>query len=211
MGGTYPYPQHVMYPPPRVEELITLLTNSPLLAFPDPEEPYILHTDASQDGLGAVLYQKQKGKNRVIAYASRTLSPAEKKYNLHSRKLEFLALKWAITDQFRDYLYYAPSFKVYTDNNPLAHVMSSARLNATGMRWVGELADYRFTVHYRPGKSNGDADGLSRMPQGLDQIALRKNALLKFHMIFCKQMFKWCQWSIATLDGSPSYQLQQEW
>ena len=76
-----------------LEELITLLTNSPLLAFPDPEEPYILHTDASQDGLGAVLYQKQKGKNRVIAYASRTLSPAEKKYHLHSGKLEFLALK----------------------------------------------------------------------------------------------------------------------
>ena len=153
-----------------LKEIITLLTNSPLLAFPDPEEPYILHTDASQDGLGAVLYQKQKGKNRVIAYASRTLSPAEKKYNLHSGKLEFLALKWAITDQFRDYLYYAPSFKVYTDNNPLTYVMSSARLNATGIRWVGELADYRFTVHYRPGKSNGDADGLSRMPQDLDQI-----------------------------------------
>ena len=153
-----------------LEEIITLLTNSPLLAFPDPEEPYILHTDASQDGLGAVLYQKQQGKNRVIAYASRTLTPAEKKYNLHSGKLEFLALKWAVTDQFRDYLYYAPSFKVYTDNNPLTYVMSSARLNATGIRWVGELADYCFTIHYRPGKSNGDADGLSRMPQDLDQI-----------------------------------------
>ena len=120
-----------------LEELITLLKNSPLLAFPDPEEPYILHTDASQDGLGAVLYQKQKGKNRVIAYASRTLSPAEKKYNLHSGKLEFLALKWATTDSCRDYLYYAPSFKVYTDNNSLTYVMSSARLNATGIRWVG--------------------------------------------------------------------------
>ena len=120
-----------------LEELITLLKNSPLLVFPDPEEPYILHIDASQDGLGAVLYQKQKGKNRVIAYASRTLSPAEKKYNLHSGKLEFLALKWATTDSCRDYLYYAPSFKVYTDNNSLTYVMSSARLNATGIRWVG--------------------------------------------------------------------------
>ena len=84
-----------------------------------PEKPYILHTDASQDGLGAVLYQRQGDQLRVIAYASRSLSPAEKKYRLHSGKLEFLALKLAVTEQFKDYLYYAPTFKVFTNNNPL--------------------------------------------------------------------------------------------
>ena len=151
-----------------LRDIIDHLTNPPLLAYPDPAKPYILHTDASQEGLGAVLYQKQDGQTRVIAYASRTLSPAERKYRLHSGKLEFLALKWAITDQFRDYLYYAPFFKVYTDNNPLTYVMTSAKLNATGVRWVGELADYNFTIHYRPGKSNGDADGLSRLPLAID-------------------------------------------
>jgi len=83
--------------------------------------------------------------------------------------LEFLTLKWAIRDQFRDYLYYAPSFKVYTDNNPLTYVLSSAKLNATGLRWVGELSDFNFTIHYRPGKTNIDADTLSRMP--LDDTA----------------------------------------
>ncbi|KAL9977038.1 hypothetical protein ACROYT_G014400 [Oculina patagonica] len=106
---------------------------------------------------------------RVVAYGSRNLTPAEKNYHLHSGKLEFLELKWAICDQFRDYLYYAPSFKVYTYNNTLTYVLSFAKLNATGLRWVGELADFNFTIHYRPGKVNIDADTLSRMP--LDDTA----------------------------------------
>ncbi len=150
--------------------IINLLIKPPLLAYPDPQQPYILHTDASQEGLGAVLYQRQQGKLRVIAYASRTLSQSEKRYHLHSGKLEFLALKWSVTEQFKDYLYYAPSFRVYTDNNPLTYVMSTAKLNATGIRWVGELAEYNFTIHYRPGKKNGDADGLSRMPIEIDKL-----------------------------------------
>ena len=63
------------------------------MAFPDHEKPFIIHTDASNEGLGAVLYQKLDEKMRIIAYGSRTLSPAEKNYHLHSGKLEFLALK----------------------------------------------------------------------------------------------------------------------
>ena len=74
-----------------------------------------MHCDASNQGLGAVLYQTQDGVDRVICYGSRTLSEAEKNYHLHSGKLEFLALKWAITDRFKDYLSYAPHFMVYTD------------------------------------------------------------------------------------------------
>ena len=147
-----------------LEELLGYLTSPPILGFPDYNKSFVLHTDASQDGLGAVLYQKQDGKLRVIGYGSRSLSPAEKNYHLHSGKLEFLALKWAITEHFRDYLYYAPAFTVYTDNNPLTYVLTTAKLNATGHRWVAELADFRFTIKYRPGHSNSDADALSRMP-----------------------------------------------
>lgn len=87
----------------------------------------------------------------------------EQNYHLHSGKLEFLALKWAICDKFRNYLFYAPSFQVYTDN-PLTHVMSTAKLTAVGHRWVGELADFRFVIKYRPGKANVDAHMLSRLP-----------------------------------------------
>ena len=72
----------------------------------------------------------------VIGYGSRTLSPAEQNYHLHSGKVEFLAFKWAITDRFRDYLYYAPSFQVFCDNTPLTYILTSARLDATCHRWV---------------------------------------------------------------------------
>lgn len=119
--------------------------------------------------MGAVLYQKQDNKLKVIGYGSRTLTPAEKNDHLHSGKLEFLVLKWAICNKFRDYLYYAPTFTVYTDNNPLTYVLSSARLNAMGHRWVGELADFHFDIKYRPGKRNADADMLSRYPLDLQQ------------------------------------------
>ena len=147
-----------------LDVLIDKITSPPLLAYPDYDAPFIVHTDASQDGLGAVLYQKQNGTTRVIAYASRTLTPCEQNYHMHSGKLEFLALKWSVTEQFRDYLYYAPEFVVYTDNNPLTYVLTSAKLNATGLRWVGELADFNFEIRYRPGKLNVDADSLSRLP-----------------------------------------------
>ena len=107
-----------------LEELLHYLTTPPLLACPYPNLPYILHTDARQDGLGAVLYQKQNNQLCVIAYASRTLTSAEQNYYMHSGKLEFLALKWAISDHFRDYLYYSPPFVAYTDNNPLTYVLT---------------------------------------------------------------------------------------
>lgn len=151
-----------------LDQLIHMLSNPPVLGYPDFNLPFVLHTDASEQGLGAVLYQRQGGKLRVIAYGSRTLTPAERNYNLHSGKLEFLALKWAISEKFRDYLFYAPHFVVYTDNNPLTYVMSTAKLNAVGHRWVGELADFRFEVKYRPGKVNVDADTLSRLPLDID-------------------------------------------
>ena len=152
-----------------LEKLVDCLVNPPILGYPDYDFPFVLHTDASNEGLGAVLYQRQSGKMRVIGYGSRTLTPAEKNYHLHSGKLEFLALKWAICEQFKDYLYYAPSFTVYTDNNPLMYVLSTAKLNSTGHRWVSELADYNFEIKYRPGKVNKDADTLSRIPLDINQ------------------------------------------
>lgn len=134
------------------------------MAYPDFQRLFVFHKDTSKDGLGAVLYQYQDDIFRFVAYGSRNLTPAEKNYHLHSGKLEFLALKWAICDQFQDYPYYAPSFKVFTDNDPLNCGLSSAKLNATSLCWIGELTDFNFTIHYRPGKANVDADVLSRMP-----------------------------------------------
>ena len=67
-----------------------------------------------------------------------------------------------MTEQFRDYLYYAPEFVVYTDNNPLTYVLTSGKLMPQD--WVGDLADLNFEIRYRPGKLNADADSLSRLP-----------------------------------------------
>jgi hypothetical protein len=160
------------------EEMKRLSTTTPVLAFADYSKPFVLHTDASLDGLGAVLYQEQDGKERVIGYASRSLSSSERNYPVH--KLEFLALKWAVTDKFHDYLY-GNNFKAKTDNNPLTYVLSSAKLDATGHRWVSELANYNFGIEYKSGKSNIDADALSRIkwPQASFRINSQSvNAIL---------------------------------
>ena len=152
-----------------LEELVGHLSNPPIMAYPDFSKAFILHTDARRKGLGAVLYQKHEGVMRVVAYASRALSAAGKNYHLHTRKLEFLALKWAITDQFRDYLYYSPKFTVFTDNNSLTYSLKSTKQNAVVLRWVNELADFHFDVRHRPGKANADADTLSRLPISFEE------------------------------------------
>ena len=140
-------------------------TTVPVLGYPDYSLPFILHTDSSTDGLGAVLYQQlgpnKKDDMRVIAYASRSLSPSEANYAPH--KLEFLALKWAITDKFKEYLCGENKFEVYTDNNPLTYILTSAKLDACGQRWVAALANFNFTLHYKPGSTNTIADALSRI------------------------------------------------
>lgn len=147
-------------------QIIYCLTHTPVLAFADPEQPYILHVDASLQGIGSVLYQEYTNGLRPVAFASRKLSQSEKNYPIH--QLEFLSLKWAVVDKFHDYLYGA-RFTVRTDNNPLTYVLTTAKLNAVGHRWLAALSTYDFDVQYRPGKHNIDADLLSRnFPEGDD-------------------------------------------
>ena len=112
------------------KKLKELCSNTPGLAYPNYTEKFKLYTDASESGLGAVLTQVQNdGKERPIAYASRTLSKSEWNYDAH--KLEFLALKWSVTDRFHEYLY-GGTFNVYTDNNLLTYILTTAKLEAIG-------------------------------------------------------------------------------
>ena len=143
------------------EILKELCVNAPILAFPDYKLPFILHTDSSTEGLGAVPYQKHEGKLRVIAYASRSVTKTESNYPTH--KLEFLALKWAICEKCHEYLYGSTPFGVYTDKNPLTYFLTTAKLDACGQRWVAKLANYNFTIQYISGQSNVEADVLSRI------------------------------------------------
>ena len=151
------------------------LCSPPILAFADYSRPFQLHTDASAQGLGAVLYQEQDGHLRVIAYASRGLKPSESHYPAH--KLEFLALKWSVCEKFQDYLY-GNTFTVFTDSNPMSYVMTTAKLDATGHRWLAELSRYNFDIKYRSGKANTDADVMSRLPTPSDIQEINRDVVV---------------------------------
>ena len=140
------------------------LSTAPVLGYLDFSREFILEIDASLNGLGAILSQQGKdGQIHVIAYASHSLRPSERSmHNYSSAKLELLALKWAVTEKFRDYLL-GLQFQVYTDNNLLAYVMES-KLGASQIQWLSELALFDFVIKYQTGQSNRATDALSHHP-----------------------------------------------
>ena len=138
------------------------ILSAPVLVFPDFNKPFVLETNASKRGLGAVLSQKQDdGCYHPAAFGSRTLTSSEQIY--HRSKVEFLTLKWSVTEHFKEYLAYAP-FTVCMDNNPLTYMLTTPNLDATGHHWVGALASYKFTLEYQKGSDNVAADVLSQVP-----------------------------------------------
>ena len=144
------------------DRLKTLLTTSPITAFPDFSQAFRLYTDASTAGLGAILAQVRDGKERIISCASRALNQAEKSYP--ATKLECLAIVWAVA-KFRPYLMAMP-FEVYTDHYALQWLKTMRTGSALLHRWSATLEEYDFTVHHRPGKIQTHVDGLSRLPVG---------------------------------------------
>ena len=167
--------EHVDLSPEALEafdRLKAVCLQAPILAFPDFDKHFLLETDASGKGLGAVLSQKQAdGRYHPIAYVSHVMNETKQRY--HSNKQEFLALKWAVTEQFHEYL--SPygknrnEFVVHTDNNPLTSIFSSANLDAAGQHWVARLASYNFSLEYQKGKDNTVADFLSQMNERLPE------------------------------------------
>ena len=167
--------EHVDLSPEALEafdHLKAACLQAPILAFPDFDKPFLLETDTSEKGLGAVLFQKQAdGWYHPITYASHVMNKTKQRY--HSNKQEFLALKWAVMEQFHEYL--SPygknrnEFVVRTDNNPLTYIFSSANLDAAGQCWVACLASYNFSLEYQKGKDNTVADFLSLMNECLPE------------------------------------------
>ena len=151
------------------DQLKGVCTTTPILTYAHFTKPFKLHTDASVLGLGAVLYQIHEGLEKVISYASRSLTQSETKYPVH--KLELLGIKQAITKQFHEYLY-GNTFDIHTDNNPLTYVLTAAKLDAMGHRWVASLANYNFHLCYHFERSNVEADALSRINFGKDDQTL---------------------------------------
>ena len=136
------------------QELKEKLTTAPVLAVPNPEEPYVVFTDASSKGLGCVLMQH----DRVIAYGSRQLKNHEQNYPTHD--LELAAVIFALKI-WRCYLYGA-QFQIYSDHKSLKYLFTQRDLNLRQRRWVEYMKDYDFSLHYHSGKANVVADALSR-------------------------------------------------
>ena len=141
-------------------ELKKKLMTSPLLALPRFNLDFILDTDASGEGLGAVLSQVIDGREHVIAYASRVLTKSERKYCATRR--EMLALVWA-TRHFRPYLY-GRRFTLRTDHNSLRWLHNFKEPEGQVARWLELLSEFDYTVIHRPGAQHQNADSLSRKP-----------------------------------------------
>nr|XP_025044422.1 uncharacterized protein LOC112547106 [Pelodiscus sinensis] len=143
-------PQRVVWTPQGVrafEALRQCLVSGPVLRSPDFEKPFLLQTDASEVGLGAVLAQEEEGAEYPVAYLSRKLFPRERNYAVIEK--EALAIKWAI-DSLR-YFLTGNTFTLVTDHAPLKWMQSMKDNNARIMRWYLSLQPFRFDIKHRPG------------------------------------------------------------
>ena len=138
----------------------SLLTSEPVTAFPNFSLPFRLYTDASDEGLGAILAQVQDGKEKLICCASRSLSKSEKNYSV--TKKECLAVVWGVRN-FRHYLLNT-NFNIFTDHYSLTWLKQMKSQSALLFRWASELEEYDYTITYRPGKLQTHVDALSRLP-----------------------------------------------
>ena len=152
-------------------ELKNRLTSAPVLAYPrfDVNVPFILETDASAQGLGAVLSQTQSdGKVHPIAYASRSLNVHEKNYS--ATELETLGLVWA-SRLFRPYLL-GHKCIVYTDHAACTSLLHGSHHSAKLARWALIIQELDLDIKHRPGRSNANADALSRVPVQCAQVEI---------------------------------------
>ncbi|CAF0924945.1 unnamed protein product, partial [Didymodactylos carnosus] len=143
------------------------LISAPIVAYPNFDYPFLLQLDACDYGLGAVLAQNIDGIEHVIAYASRTLQPCERKYSASER--ECLAIVWG-TQHFRPYLEGRP-FEVWTDHRSLQWLRNIKDPTSRLARWAMKLDAYDMIIKHRPGKSNANADTLSRYPLKSEVVA----------------------------------------
>ena len=152
-----------------IKKLKTVLVEDVTLTFADYEKGFFLEVDACKTGLGAVLYQLYDNqKRRPLAYAIRKTSRTEHAYSTH--KSEFLGLKWAACEKFREYLYYGHKCQVFTDNNPLKFLVDKSMIGATLRCWCAELANFKITVSNKSGITNITADAPSRVHEDHNQL-----------------------------------------
>uniref|UniRef100_A0A669CP14 ribonuclease H n=1 Tax=Oreochromis niloticus TaxID=8128 RepID=A0A669CP14_ORENI len=141
-------------------QLKEALTRAPVLAYPDARKPFIVDTDASNVGVGAVLSQQGKAGKRVVAYFSRALGRAERNYCVTRREL--LAVVLAVR-HFWPYLH-GCRFLLRTDHASLTWLLNFKHPEGQVVRWLEVLQGYDFEIQHRAGRQHGNADALSRRP-----------------------------------------------
>ena len=158
------------------------LTTAPILPYPQHDLAFILDTDASDSGIGAVLSQSVDGEEKVIAYAARSLSKAERNYS--TTRKELLALVWSM-EHFSPYLIGKP-FKARTDHNALKWIKNFKQPKGQVARWIERLAVFDFEIEHRPGRNHGNADGVSRIPSvnSSTETSVPQSAADRVHNIF---------------------------
>ena len=153
------------------ETLRDALISDKVMCYPDFSKKFIIKTDASLSAIGYVLSQRVDGKERVIAYGSKKLSPAQVRWSTYDR--EYFALVSAVRANAH-YLRHAP-FQIITDHRPLlSWRKTDSDKDPTGRRtrWALELDCYEFELTYKKGKTHGDADAMSRRGDDDDEIAV---------------------------------------
>ena len=176
------------------EKLKSKLISPEIMAYPIDDCGYILDTDACDVSIGAVISQVQNNQERVIAYASRTLSKSERNYCVTDREL--LAVKYFM-EYFRQYLL-GRSFLVRTDHQALVWLLSLKEPKSRIARWLETMSEYHFSVEYRPGKKHSNADGMSRCP---NPYACRCPDSDNFHNLKCGPCNK-CRQRATDMESS---------
>ena len=160
------------------EHLKHLCSQTPILAYANYKKPFKLHIDSSKHGLGAVLYQKQDDNTeRVIAYASRTLSkPKKELWHSQTRvfgskvvnygKIPWVSIWWTLSKCTLIIIHWP-------------YILTTAKLDATGQRWVASLANYNFKIFYKSGKLNVEADALLCIPWESAQVEHMEPLIVK--------------------------------
>ena len=166
-----------------------MLTSAPILRYPDPDKPYLVISDASVTGCGAILIQDE----HPVAYYSYKFSDPERKYTTGEQ--EYYGIVKAL-EEWRCYLEGCVKLTVWTDHNPLTFMSVQPNLSRRQARWLEKMSRFDFEVQYKSGHTN-PADGLSRIHEGTEPATLAvMNALTDWEPVQCAVV-------IAEIDPNP--------
>ena len=170
------------------DELNKAITTPPILKHFDPTNEIIIETDASNFAIGCILFQKWDDILHPVAFFLRKMEKAEKNYEIHDKELLVIVTAFKI---WHHHCYGSPyPIRVLTDHNNLKYFMETTKFNQQQVRWVEKLAQYDFRIHYRPGKSGGKPDALSRRPEYAEGEEVEKPKSLLTPEIFVSSTHK---------------------